>query len=305
MVTWRPAPPKKAGREIRLPSGWNLGILDQKVHKSVALDFQIGTPPLELCFLLRGIISHEIKRGAKTIYKGANRSGTSSLSALPQTHGRIFVPADQEIVIVSILVSPYALKNFFELEETGIRATPLAKLGRGTEMPFLQTCKVTAEIETVLWQVLNCPMTGKMAEMYLEGKMLELTSLVLFRELAGILPKPKPRISASDRDKIYQARDILRSRMDDPPGLMELARQVGLNRNKLNQGFKENFGQTVFSWLRKERLEKARLLLRSGELNITQVAGSLGFSSHSHFTHLFQKRYGITPYCFKGLYRSP
>ncbi|NJO18360.1 MAG: response regulator [Thioploca sp.] len=50
-------------------------------------------------------------------------------------------------------------------------------------------------------------------------------------------------------DKIYQVRELLLDNLKNQPKLEEIARQVGLNRNKLNEEFKVLFGNTIFAWL--------------------------------------------------------
>ena len=75
----------------------------------------------------------------------------------------------------------------------------------------------------------------------------------------------------------------------------ELARSVGLSHPKLNQGFREIYGVTVFDYLRQKRLENARSYIQEGRMNITEAAYATGFSSSSHFSRAFLKYFGIQP----------
>ena len=107
-------------------------------------------------------------------------------------------------------------------------------------------------------------------------------------------------------EKIYQAKEILLSNLENPPSLMELARQVALNDFKLKRGFRQVVGTSAFKYLHDYRLEKARQLLVSGEMNVEEVAFKVGFDSRSYFALAFRKKFGLNPkqyfqHCQKSL----
>lgn len=83
--------------------------------------------------------------------------------------------------------------------------------------------------------------------------------------------------------------------MDQPPSLINLARQVGLNDCTLKRGFRQVFGKTAFGYLHDYRLEQARQLLQERELNISEVAHTIGFASRSYFAAAFRKKFGVSP----------
>ncbi|NRQ55742.1 AraC family transcriptional regulator [Brevibacillus sp. HD1.4A] len=136
----------------------------------------------------------------------------------------------------------------------------------------------------------------RLRRLHAEGKTLEIAAhvfdMLLFEREAEVT---RPFLSRSDREKIHSAREILLANMEAPPSLIELARMAQLNEYKLKIGFKEEFGTSVFAYLREKRLEKALELLRLGEMNVSQVALSVGFSNFSHFSEAFRKQYGMNP----------
>ena len=83
--------------------------------------------------------------------------------------------------------------------------------------------------------------------------------------------------------------------MNNPPGLQELAKQVGLNIKKLKSGFKEYYGSPVFTFLLNYKMELAKTLLIEQQFNVNEIASKLGYSTSSHFIAAFKKKYGITP----------
>lgn len=113
-------------------------------------------------------------------------------------------------------------------------------------------------------------------------------------------PKGNARkLKPSDIECIYQARDILMGNLDNPPSLLALAHQVGLNDYKLKQGFRQVFGTTTFGYLHTQRMERARLLLESSTMNVTQVAQAVGYTNISQFAAAFRKQFGVNPSVFK------
>jgi AraC-like DNA-binding protein len=95
--------------------------------------------------------------------------------------------------------------------------------------------------------------------------------------------------------KIKKAKEIIIKNMAEPPGLQELADEVGISLKKLKVGFKEIYGDTVFNFLFDYKMEYARNLLDSGSFNVNEVGLQIGYSTSSHFIAAFKKKYGTTP----------
>lgn len=78
--------------------------------------------------------------------------------------------------------------------------------------------------------------------------------------------------------------------------------KLGMNKSKINEILKRETGLTFNVYLNKLRLtEAARLLSENHELNIGEVAYSVGYNNVSYFNRLFKGEYGCTPKAFKSL----
>lgn len=77
--------------------------------------------------------------------------------------------------------------------------------------------------------------------------------------------------------------------------LGEAARTVGASVNHLNRILKKQTGQTFHQLLLRERLERARELLRRGKMNCTEAALESGFNDSNYFSRVFRKTYGYSP----------
>ncbi|WP_111707704.1 helix-turn-helix domain-containing protein [Lutibacter citreus] len=75
----------------------------------------------------------------------------------------------------------------------------------------------------------------------------------------------------------------------------ELALKSGLTQAKLQEGFKLLYTRTVTEYIRHVRLEEARDLMNTTDLNISQIVYTIGFSSRSYFSKIFKRKYNLSP----------
>ncbi|MEL6437955.1 MAG: AraC family transcriptional regulator [Cyanobacteria bacterium J06621_8] len=155
---------------------------------------------------------------------------------------------------------------------------------------------ITPMMETALRQIFSCPFQGKTKQIYLESKCLELISLKLEQLKQNSRRTEKlSSLKSDDIERIHFAKAILTDNFNNPPSLIKLARQVGLNDCTLKRGFREIFGTTAFGYLHDYRLEQARILLLDNQLNVAEIAHKVGFASYRSLSRGFRKKYGVTP----------
>lgn len=88
----------------------------------------------------------------------------------------------------------------------------------------------------------------------------------------------------------------LNDNMSDPNFNVEkLAFDVGISRAQLHRKMKEITGISTGEFIRNLKLEQAARLILKGDLNVTQVAYSVGFSNSTHFSTVFKKHFGVSP----------
>ncbi|UFS67258.1 AraC family transcriptional regulator [Paracoccus denitrificans] len=141
------------------------------------------------------------------------------------------------------------------------------------------------------WQMMGCRMEGAARRLYIGAKALELAA----HALAPVGPAHDPaRLTTREIRLLHEACAMLDAELRDPPALPDLARRVGLNVTRLNQGFRMLFGQPPYAWLKTRRLERAKALIESGRMNISDVARLVGYQPQ-HFATEFRNRFGTTP----------
>ncbi|MDD3139293.1 MAG: AraC family transcriptional regulator [Lachnospiraceae bacterium] len=130
----------------------------------------------------------------------------------------------------------------------------------------------------------------------IESRCLDLISFnlqkLLGKELNGYRPASLNEYTCQ---QLAIARDILLSNLENPPSLLELSYTIGINDCTLKKGFKALYGNTVYGFIRDQRLEKAYKLLVVNNYSVTQSAHVVGYNNLSHFARSFKEKFGVSP----------
>lgn len=199
--------------------------------------------------------------------------------------------------MTSILIAPTFFHSLTE-RYPELFASAYTRLTRGETFFFSpENLPVSATLTSALNAIELCRLMGNTSRMYLEAKVVESLSAFLCQTDAA--SQPAHPSSVAERDKIHQARDIIRSEYINPPSLRQLALRVGTNECTLKAGFKQLFHQTVFGYLFDLRMQLAVSLLLDTRLPIQEIALQVGYAYTPHFCTAFKRRFGIPP----GAYR--
>ena len=90
--------------------------------------------------------------------------------------------------------------------------------------------------------------------------------------------------------------ELILAKMPEPSfGVEDICSAIGMSRTQLYKKFKAVTGGSIGDYIRKLRLYKARSLLQTTDLNVTQVAMEVGISNLSSFSRSFSQEFGISP----------
>ena len=154
---------------------------------------------------------------------------------------------------------------------------------------------LTPAMAVVLSQLMNYNLHPSIKNLYVKGKVYELISLYFNRTEDANLEQCPFLADEDNVIRIRQAKEIIISRMSEPPTLAELSEEIGLSLKKLKEGFKQIYGDSVFGFLFDYKMEYARKMLETGQYNVNEVGLKIGYSTASHFISSFKKKYGTTP----------
>jgi AraC-like DNA-binding protein len=107
-------------------------------------------------------------------------------------------------------------------------------------------------------------------------------------------------VSTSERIAyLRSARDLMDLRYAEPLDLDRMAAEAGFSKFHFARAFKEAFGETPANYLTRRRVERAKNLLRSANLTVTEVCMLVGFSSLGSFSSRFSELVGMSPSAFQ------
>jgi AraC family transcriptional regulator len=98
-------------------------------------------------------------------------------------------------------------------------------------------------------------------------------------------------------------RDYIDAHLGEPITLGALANVACLSEYHLARMFRTSFGQPPHAWIAAQRLERARLLLRTSDLPLAQIAAACGYANASHFSHRFRDGYGVAPNAWREAFK--
>lgn len=159
------------------------------------------------------------------------------------------------------------------------------------------TVRLTADLQQIVATLRHPPVCEAAQPLWYQCKALELAVTFFFQ------PPPEEEFFCTRQHRLAQERVeqvifLLKQKLADPFSLEELGRKIGCSPAYLSRTFSGQTGQTISQYLRRLRMEKAAELLRLRELNVTEVALEVGYSSPSHFSQVFHETFGCCP----GLY---
>ncbi|MDJ0593310.1 MAG: AraC family transcriptional regulator [Pleurocapsa sp. MO_226.B13] len=101
------------------------------------------------------------------------------------------------------------------------------------------------------------------------------------------------------RHKQQKAIDYIQNNIERDVKLAEIAKEVSLSQFHFARLFKKSLGISPYQYLLQCRIERAKELLQSPKVLVTEVAKATGFSSSSYFTKQFRQLVGITPKAYQ------
>jgi len=249
---------------------------------------KIGKDYIQFHFCLKGSSKFLFNQGSY-VFNVENEN--SILLYNPRKELPIDLLLDANSQVISILISIKKFHSLFSNESDQISFLNNDNI----ENKLYKEKKIGPMIAVILNQMYQQSLNLTMYKLYLRGKVFELMSLYFSKDKEMDIEQCPFLSDDNNIKKIKKAKEIIISRMIEPPTLQELAKEVDISLKKLKQGFKQVYGASVFSFLIDYKMQVSKRLLSSGNYNVNEVALRVGYSTATHFINAFKKKFGTTP----------
>ncbi len=274
--------------EIRLEAGFFVLKFTNETLDKQRLERAIDSQFIQFHFCVKGSALFHFNQGG---YQLPLREEQSLLLYNPQRDLPMNLELEPDTWVLSLLISIQKFHSLFSREANYI---PFLS-EENKDRKYYKDGFITPSMAIVLNQLVNYNLHPNIKDLYFKGKSYELLSLYFTRPADADIAQCPFLVDEDNVAKIKRAKEIVISRMAEPPTLQELSEEIGLSLNKLKEGFKQIYGDSVFSFLFDYKMEVARQLLESGAHNVNEVGLKVGYSTASHFIAAFKKKFGTTP----------
>ena len=111
------------------------------------------------------------------------------------------------------------------------------------------------------------------------------TSYIIYKELI------KP-----ENDKIFEAaKNYIEKHLHEDISIEQLCKDLKIGRTKLYEVFRNEMKMGISKYILRRRMHRAKKLLKTTDLSISEIAYNVGFSDYNYFSRVYKKIYGKSP----------
>jgi AraC-like DNA-binding protein len=202
-------------------------------------------------------------------------------------------PRARERAVAITLESRFLVDHFLSVGATAPPQLQALAEGEVGQLKYVQL-PISAEMFELATKLVQNPHTGALRLVYTEAITLELLCAAVagFNALSNT---PNEEYSERDLRCLKAARDLLMTQLSPAPTIRQVARAAGMNETSLKHGFKAVFGETIFDFSVRCRMQHALSLLRERRMPVARIAEAVGYAHQTSFASAFRRHFGISP----------
>ena len=210
------------------------------------------------------------------------RNPANTLTVVPPHTEARFQVSDPHVILAAAI--PDARLRPL-LDEAGLKATAFGPLHG-----MMRPAPAAARVMDALWRTTEGP--GPAASLLLDGLGLQLLALLAGEGGAALSPVGGAR---PEDARIRRAVDHIDAQLGEPLSLDAIAAVAALSPSHLARAFKASTGEAVWAYVQRRRCERAREMLETTRLPVTEIALACGFANPGHLATSLRRRWGATP----------
>ena len=194
---------------------------------------------------------------------------------------------------VAISIRPEFLVDHF-LTSTEIPERLRAFVSRRREKIDYCQIPLSAQMFDAVMRLIDNPFTGARALVYTEALSLELLCHAI-ESFCSLCAAPSEEYTDRELKCLHAARNILTRQFAPVPTIRQLARSVGIAETTLRCGFKAVFGESLFDFSLRCRMQQALTLLRDRRWSVAKAAQAVGYAHSTSFATAFRRHFAMRP----------
>jgi AraC-like DNA-binding protein len=204
------------------------------------------------------------------------------------TDDLILIHTNTEVINIEIDAS--YLDKLFDLSGKSLVLLSLLQNTR----PLLFEQMIYPSLQKIVDQIVNEQIDPAFELFYRRVKAEELICRLLM-ELEKRDEQQLYALNTHDIQALYKVKEQMLEHLETPPVIDELAACACMSPSKLKRLFKQVFGNSIFSYYQKFRIQEAARLLKEEKLSVSDAGYRLGFTNLSHFSRVFEEHIGLKP----------
>jgi AraC family transcriptional regulator len=121
----------------------------------------------------------------------------------------------------------------------------------------------------------------------------------LVQNYAVSKPSSEFKANGLPRSQLERVIDYMKANLTQDLSIFDLATLTGMSESHFSRSFKQSVGISPYQYLMKQRVERAKQLLKQQVISISDIALNCGFANQTHLTKVFRQMTGMTPKAYQ------
>lgn len=251
--------------------------------------------PVHFMYCAQGNVAHSF--GIKGEKRQLNQFQTGIFSCDPSQDTTLFFEANVNVKLFNIMVDTHKVTSGDEGEDLLQQQLLKTFMPKKNKETFAYTGSYNLLIAEKMQQLDAITQKGLVRNLLIQG----IVHLILAMEIQQHKEDKKNAknnfgsLTKEEIEDIKELANFIKNYPEIQFSLKYLSSKTGLSPAKLQEGFKLLFDRTVTDYIRNTRVETAEHLIKTTDLNISEIVYSVGLTSRSYFSKIFKEKYNCSP----------
>jgi AraC-like DNA-binding protein len=271
---------------------------DMTFSSDVRMDIiNTKTSPIYFAYCSKGKLSHSF--GIKGEERTFKTFQTAIVTSQKKQDNILFFEKDQKTKFTLIIVGTQAAgdSQIHSLNQQ-VKETFFVN---NEEEDFFYVGSYNLKISEKIEQLNAITQTGVVRNLLKEGILRIILAMEIQQHTDDLCAFAKETncLTLREMEEIKELSEAIKANPEEPFTIKSLSKKSGLSPNKLQEGFKLIHNRTVNDYITHMRVLKAEILIRTSDLNISEIVYCIGFTSRSYFSKIFKQKFNCSPKEYK------